>query len=152
MGKLKMLILLLLCVTGFTHQAMAQFERIETYEPIRSNTLTNKLGEFVASADIYKDYVEISFYERTIHKNMTFYLTISEYKQMSNILNDYSIKDKELFTLDVNNGRVFIRFIEKFNYIQSHIYLRYKDEMRYFPRLNRYEYSKLFSPIETLVK
>lgn len=145
MGKIK-IIVLLLCMIGFSHNTMAQFEKIETYEPIVSNTLNNKNGDFIASVDIYKEYVEVSFYDRNSDKNMTFFLQISEYKQMSNILNDYSMKDKDLFTLDVNNGRIFIRFIEKNNYVQSYIYIKYNDEIRDFPRLNRHEYRKLFSP------
>lgn len=135
-----MLVILLTLTTG---KSFAQLEKVDTHEPIKTNILV-KNGVFLARVDIYENLVNIEFYEKNTAKSVIFGITIKEFIQLGKLLQDYDVTDREMYILHLNGGKLFIRFDEKFGYVQSHIYMDINSEMWFFPILNRTQYKKLF--------
>lgn len=123
--------------------AFAQLEKIDTHEPIKKN-IVEKNGSVLASAEIWSDYVEIVFYENTLGADLFFGLTPEEFRQVGNILQNYTVKDKDFYAIEISKGKLFIRFSERNGYVGSEIYMDFDNKIWHFPKMNRMQYNRLF--------
>lgn len=134
------IIALLFCVST----AFAQITKIDTHESVKTNVV-EKGGNMLASAEIYSDHVEIIFFENNLSAHLFFELTIADFKQIGSLLQDYSAKDKDFYSIQVPKGTLFIRFKELNGYVGSEIYVDFNKSIWYFPKMNRVQYKRLFS-------
>lgn len=137
---MKKMILLLMLVPML---ALAQLAKVETFEPIKTNYV-EKNGAFVARAEIYDDYVDVKFYDEKNDVDVTVFITPGEFDQLGSVLMSYTIKDKEFFMMPVKRAIISIRFVEKYGYVQSYIYVSTNGSYYHWPVMNRQQYSRLF--------
>lgn len=124
-------------------QTFAQLEKIETNEPYKTTCIENN-DKLLASADIYHDKAELVFFEKVKNYNVIVDLTISEFKQLGNLVSNKKAQDKDFYMIQLRETKLFIRFKEKNGYVQSYIYLDSNGNILYFPRMNRVQYGRLF--------
>lgn len=123
--------------------SFAQLAKVETFEPVKTNYV-EKNGEFVARADIYQEYVDIMFHDKKHAVDVTVFMTIPEFEQFASVLLSYDIKDKEFFMMVVKRAVISIRFVEKYGYVQSYIYVSTNGSYYHWPIMNRQQYNRLF--------
>lgn len=119
-----------------------QLVKIELDEPARSVVMYN--GEFLASTDVFNDYVDITFFDNRQNAKVTFAVSMNEYKQLGDLLTSYTMQDKDFFQMNVKRGVLSIRYIEKYGYKQAYINLRTGEAFYHFPLLNRMQFILLF--------
>ena len=135
---MKYVIMLLFVATSF-----GQIAKVETREPIKTNYVEEN-GDFVARADIYEVYADVKFYDKKNDADVTVFMTLEEFRQMGSLLLSYDVKDKEFFMLPVKRAVISIRFVEKYGYVQSYIYVSTNGLYYHWPIMNRQQYQRLF--------
>lgn len=135
---MKYIIMLLMCA-----QCFGQIAKIDTREPIATNYVEEN-GDFVARADIHEVYADIKFYDKKNDADVTVVMTMDEFKQLRALLLSYDVKDKEFFMMPVKRAVISIRFVEKYGYVQSYIYVSTNGSYYQWPLMNRQQYQRLF--------
>lgn len=137
---MKTLILFLL----ISLSSFGQLTKIDTKQSEKVNAIY-KERELIASAEIYKDSVEIIFLS-DLPAHLFFSLTPNEFIQLGDILNSYKSKDKDMYKMVLAfGGSISIRFEEKNAYISSIVSVTLGGQEYLFPTMNRVQYKRLFS-------
>lgn len=128
-----------------TTLSFSQVEKVDTHEPLRINTIINSNNQrIVASSEIYNDKATIYFFDKDNLKVITLDIGINDFKKVYLILSDYEVEENDLYTVNLNSGKLFIRFSDIRGYKQSHLYVEMDDHILFLPKLNRLQYKKLF--------
>lgn len=133
------LFLLLFVATTF-----AQMTKVETHEPSRTNYVEEN-GNFKASTDVYPDYVEIKFFDKGTGDVVSVSFTPAEYEQLTTRLLTYDNRDKDFYMMPIKRATLYIRFVEKYGYVQAIIHFNFDSQDWYFPIMNRIQYKRLFA-------
>lgn len=127
-----------------TMQVSAQLQKTEVERSYKTNVV-EKGGELLASAELYKDYVEIIFLEKGIDVYFFFAFTNQEFKEVGDLLKGYSAKDHDYYTIAMmHGGSMVIKFDEKNGYVQSIVLVNLGKVDYEFPKMNRVQYGRLF--------
>lgn len=125
--------------------SFGQLTKIDTKQSEKVNAIYAKDRELIASAEIYKDSVEIIFLS-DLPAHLFFSLTPNEFIQLGDILNSYKSKDKDMYKMVLAfGGSISIRFEEKNAYISSIVSVTLGGQEYLFPTMNRVQYKRLFS-------
>lgn len=124
--------------------SFGQLTKIDTKQSEKVNAIY-KDRELIASAEIYKDSVEIIFLS-DLPAHLFFSLTPNEFIQLGDILTSYKSKDKDMYKMVLAfGGSISIRFEEKNAYISSIVSVTLGGQEYLFPTMNRVQYKRLFS-------
>lgn len=118
-------------------------EKIDTNEPISINYVEEQ-GKLLAKSEVYKTNAEIQFRDKATGNTISIGLTMDQFRVLSDLLTSYDNRDRDFYSMDIKSSKLFIRFIEKYGYVQPHIYLVSEGSTLRFPELNKLQFIRLF--------
>ena len=141
-------ILLLLLLT-FSTLSFGQLNKVEVSKPLQT-TKVGPMGTFWCGADIYDEYVSISFQDMN-YTQLTvierFELTISDFKSLGELLTSNKNKEEDFYTLKTkDNKTLYILFGKSMGVVYPLISLDDSNiKKSKFPNLTKSQFKKLFN-------
>lgn len=136
----KILSVLLIFLTTIT---FSQVIKVETHEPLKINYVKND-DRLLASSEIYLNKTTVFFFDSNNEKVISFDMSRETFKKVYWILTNYQVENHDLYMVQLNGSKLFIRFTDIRGYKQSHMYLEFADHVLFLPKFNRIQYKRLF--------